>query len=247
MSNGEGSPGAISGPTREGVEGVLCDYFAADSLSVDELERRLDRTHRASSLQELRDVLADLPGGEERFDALVRGSATSRSDASSGETRPTAPSASELRRWAESRKANDLALAVFGGSSRRGRWLPAQRTTALTVCGGVELDFREAVLPPGVTEIQAFALMGGIEIIVSPGTAVDAAGFALMGGFDHADESLEQDPDRPVLRIRGMVLMGAIEVSVRHPGESARDAKKRKRRERRERRRSADRTQGRGG
>ncbi|MDX1566951.1 MAG: LiaF-related protein [Longimicrobiales bacterium] len=246
MSNGEESSSGISGPTREGVEGVLCDYFASDSLSMSELERRLDRTHRASTLQELRSVLSDLPVGKERFEALAHGWSSSPTSASVREAHPAPASHAELRRLAESRNSNDLALAVFGGSSRRGRWLPAERTTALTVCGGVELDFREAVLPPGVTEIQVFALMGGIEIIVSPGTAVDAAGFALMGGFDHADESLDQDPDRPVLRIRGMVLMGAIEVSVRYPGESARDAKKRKKRERRERRRSEDRTLGRG-
>lgn len=241
MPKREDAPRGIPGPTREKVEEVLCDYFAGDSLSVDELERRLDRTHRASSLEELRQIFEDLPGGDERFDALIRsptGGASSPADTFPG------GSSADLQRYAGSRSTNDLALAVLGGSARRGRWLPAARTTALTVCGGVELDFRDAALPPGVTEIQAFALMGGVEVIVPPGIAVDARGFAVMGGFDHMDDSLERTSDRPVLRIRGMAIMGAIEISVRRPGESARDAKKRRRRERRERRRSADGTLG---
>jgi len=243
MSNGEESSLAIPGPTREKVEAVLCDYFASDSLSVDELERRLDRTHRASSLQELRAVLSDLPRGEERFEALVRGSSGDGSPSDS-DTTPTRATSAELRRYAESRNSTDLALAVLGGSTRRGRWLPAAKTTALSICGGVELDFREALLPPGLTEIQALALMGGIEIIVPPGTAVEAQGFAIMGGFEHLDHRLEDDPDRPVLRVRGMAIMGGIEITVRHPGESARDARKRRKKEHRERRRAADRSLG---
>lgn len=243
MANEEESSPAIPGPTREKVEAVLCDYFASDSLSVDELESRLDRTHRASSLQELRALLSDLPRGDERFEALVRGTSDDATP-SDADVPARRAAAAEMRRYAEARSSTDLALAVMGGSTRRGRWLPAEKTTALTLWGGVELDFREALLPPGVTEIQALALMGGIEIIVPPGTAVEARGFAIMGGFDHMDHRSDVDSDRPVIRVRGLAIMGAIEITVRHPGESARDARKRRKRERRERRRAADRSVG---
>lgn len=230
----------VSVRAREGVEGALCDYFASDSLSVEELERRLDRTHRATSLEDLRSVLSDLPRGAERFETLIRGGS-----ADSGPSGPRqgggGPAPGDLQRLEGSRRDNDVALAICGGSARGGRWLPARATTALALCGGVELDFREAVLPPGITEIRILAVMGGVEIIVPPGTAVDARGLAVMGGFDHMDESGAGEPDRPILKIRGLAVMGAIDVDVRHPGESARDARRRRRRERRERR-AADRS-----
>lgn len=241
MSKGNDSTGEVSSRAREGVEGALCDYFASDSLSVEELERRLDRTNRASSMGELRAVLSDLPRGEERFSALMEGA--SGAVASPGEGYGGGSglpahgfSPADLRRLEASRKERDFALAVCGGSVRRGRWIPARRTAALGIWGGVELDFREAILPPGVTEIQVLAIMGGIQIIVAPGTAVDARGFAIMGGFDHMDEigdSRPGDPDRPLLRIRGVALMGGIDIDVRRPGESAREARRRRRRERR--------------
>lgn len=236
MSKGDDSVVEVPARTREGVEGALCDYFASDSLSVEELERRLDRTHRASSLAELRAVLRDLPRGEERFDALARGTSEAEGSEPSSGGSPDRPSSRQLRRLEASRRDQDFALAVFGASVRKGRWVPARRTAALGLWGGVELDFRDALLPPGVTEIHVLAIMGGVQIIVPPGIAVDARGLAVMGGFDHMDEigdSLAGDPDRPVLRIRGLALLGGIDIDVRRPGETAREARRRRRREQR--------------
>lgn len=102
--------------------------------------------------------------------------------------------------------------------------------------GGAGLDFREALLPPGETEITIIAIMGGAEIIVPPGMRVDCQGIAIMGGFDHMDEAVNLDPSAPVLKITGFALMGGVEIQVRAPGESAKDAKLRRREERHRRR-----------
>jgi hypothetical protein len=54
-----------------------------------------------------------------------------------------------------------------------------------------------------------------------------------MGAFELMDRVPAQpDPDRPLLRITGLALMGAVSVETRLPGESARQARKRRRRER---------------
>jgi hypothetical protein len=104
--------------------------------------------------------------------------------------------------------------------------------------GGLSLDFREALLPPGETDVWIFTLMGGAEIIVPPGLTVESDGIAIMGGFEHReDSSITDDPNAPILRLRGLALMGGVEVSIRYPGESVRDAKKRARELRREQRR----------
>ena len=56
-----------------------------------------------------------------------------------------------------------------------------------------------------------------------------------MGGFDERSEvTRARSPDAPMLRIAGFALMGAVEVDVRLPGESATEAKRRRRRARKE-------------
>jgi hypothetical protein len=57
----------------------------------------------------------------------------------------------------------------------------------------------------------------------------------IMGGFDHAADRGAPDPLAPTLRISGVALMGGVDITVRNPGESARDARRRRRHERRER------------
>ena len=120
--------------------------------------------------------------------------------------------------------------------------------------------------PPGVTEVNIFAIMGGAQIIVPPGVHVDMSGFALMGGFGQSGYAppptdpnatvlriggfalmggfgqtgsapLPTDPNAPVLRIGGFALMGGVEVNIRYPGERPRDARDREKLERKERKR----------
>jgi hypothetical protein len=86
---------------------------------------------------------------------------------------------------------------------------------------------------PGVTELTIFALWGGVEVIVPPGMNVESHGVGLLGGFEHAAESTP-DPRAPTLRVTGVALMGGVDITVRHAGESARDARRRRRQERRE-------------
>jgi hypothetical protein len=51
-----------------------------------------------------------------------------------------------------------------------------------------------------------------------------------MGGFEERSRTMDPPPpDAPVLRIGGFVLMAGVDVSVRHPGETARDARQRQR------------------
>jgi hypothetical protein len=103
--------------------------------------------------------------------------------------------------------------------------------------GGVELDFREAILAPGVTEVHAFAFWGGVQILAPPDVRVECSGLGIMGGFEHReDASLPFDPSAPVLRITGIAVMGGVEVAVRFAGETGREAKRRVRDQRKQHR-----------
>lgn len=205
---------------RQRVVEDLMEHFANDVMDLSEFERRLDVANGSKSLEELDALLTDLP---------TSGAVMRRSKLTPARGGPAVVVSSEDVR------AHSLMIAVFGGTSRRGRWVPARRNTAIGIMGGVQLDFREAMLGPGVTEVAVFACMGGVEIIVPPEMAVEVDGVAIMGGFEHeTDTVLNRDPDQPLLRVKGFVVMGGVGIAVRLPGESNRDAKKRKRLERRE-------------
>ena len=202
--------------TRERVIAHLCHGFAHEQLDADQLQGRLDVAQRATSLDELRALVADLP-------ALI--SAGAPVPAAEGAVRLALPS-----HVAE----QQTVVAIMSGASRRGAWAPSRQLNVIAVMGGAELDFRQAAMPPGITELNVFAWMGGVEVVVPPGVRVEMNGIALMGGFEERVRVEElPPPDAPVLRIGGFVLMGGVDVSVRYVGESARDARDRHRQLRR--------------
>jgi len=210
------SGGDQLGTTRQKTIDALCEHFANDALTVEQFEGRVDRAHKAESNEELRELLADLPSGN----------LPARSDEESA-TLVERPQASVP---ASRVKERGFMVAALGGVERKGRWIPARQNYAFSFMGGTALDFREALLPPGETEVWIFTVMGGAEIIVPPGLAVECDGVAILGGFEHMEDAeVNPDPDAPILRIRGLALLGGVEVQIRYPGETPREAKRRRR------------------
>ena len=125
--------------------------------------------------------------------------------------RPRAPAPFEAE---DAERESETVLALMGGSVRQGAWEPAARVLAISVMGGVKLDFREADLLEGETFVHCFALMGGVEIVVPPDVNVEVQGIGLLGGFP-ALRWRAADPSAPVLRIRGVALMGGVDVKVK--------------------------------
>lgn len=195
---------------RERVVAVLCEHFAHDNLSDQALESRLDAAHAAVSVAELATLLQDLPALPIARQNLAPASASS--------------AVRRVRQVAE----RQTVIAVMGGTERKGSWTLPRQLHLFAMMGGAELDLREARFGPGVTSITIFAVMGGVEIIVPPGVLVEMDGVALMGGFSQQGRSeLPTQPDAPVLRVSGFVMMGGVNLKVRYPGESSMQAFKR--------------------
>ncbi len=203
---------------RERAVEVLTEHFSRNVMDLGEFEGLLDVVNQCSTTAELRQLLSKLPPLESTKPAT--------------DMMP-APGGAPVVVDADRVKDQGFLISVLGGNTRAGRWIPARKTFGLSVLGGVALDFREALLGPGVTEVNLLAILSGVDIIVPPEMAVEVNGIAVLGGFDYqTDAPLRSNPNLPTLRIQGLALLGGVNVQVRLPGESARQAKKRRRLER---------------
>jgi hypothetical protein len=79
------------------------------------------------------------------------------------------------------------------------------------VMGGCELDLRQAQLEGGEAVIDTFALWGGVEIRVPESWKVVGKVVPIMGGFEDKSRP-PQSETAPRLVIRGVAIMGAVEV-----------------------------------
>ncbi|MFW6040149.1 MAG: DUF1707 SHOCT-like domain-containing protein [Gemmatimonadota bacterium] len=199
-------------------------HYVRDDIDVEEYERLIDVAWAADSRADLEAIFSRLPELPEA-------------------DRPPAPETGDELRHAPAlarrgeQKNTGFQIALLGGSDRKGAWVPPKKLHTLALMGGAGLDFREAHFGPGVTEVNVLAVMGGVEVIVPPGVTVESAGFGIMGGFDgHSQTVASDDPDAPVLRIRGLAVMGGIDVKMMLPGETPRDARRRVKEDRRRRR-----------
>jgi hypothetical protein len=198
---------------RDQVIAILTEQFSRDSLDLEELERRLDLAHRADTVVAL--------------DALVRDLEPVTTTALANRTVDEAA----LARWPASKRLT----AILGGLEKHGAWVCPRRVTVVAILGGAELDLREAEMAPGVTELSITAVLGGVELIVPPWLSVECDATAILGGFEELHRTpLAPEPDRRVLRITGIAVLGGVEIHTRLPGESKRDARRRNRREARE-------------
>jgi hypothetical protein len=198
---------------RERVVQTLSTHFAHDQLTLTEFEQRLERAYNVTAIEQLRSLVADLP-------AVSTHTATQGMAA----TGPALVPSSEV-------PPRGGIFAVMGGHERAGSWIVPRQLKVVVFMGGAEIDLREARFGPGITEIEVFVMMGGVNIIVPPGVRVESIGAAFMGAFElKAGDATALSPAHPVLRLGGLAIMGGVETETRLPGESAREAKRRRKR-----------------
>lgn len=111
-------------------------------------------------------------------------------------------------------------VSFFSGNKKTGRWELPRHMRVVAICGGAELDLREAIIEPGVSVIETLAICGGIEITVPPSIHVECEGDAIMGAFElkrsrKGPASLPPPPGAPVIRVTGDAYMGGVTVRVK--------------------------------
>lgn len=172
---------------RDRYAEILQDAYAEGRLTRDEYDDRLDACMKAKTFGDLEPLVSDLP----RDNLPV--------------VRPGADVVPVSR-------SNAPMVAVFSGVERKGAWFLAQHNVAFALFGQVSLDLRDVTTEAATSEIKAFALFGGVDIVVEPGTVVDCSGVGVFGEFSSSSPVVAPHPDSRVIRVTGLALFGAVTV-----------------------------------
>lgn len=204
---------------RDRVADQLREALAEGRLSPEEHAERIDVLYQAKTYAELVPLLRDLPA------AQVPGLPPGPSADPGG--RPRVDLRKDAATPAPARQPSQI-VAIFSGAERKGRWLAEPQTNVVAVFGGVELDFRTAVLSQREVTVNVSCAFGGVDIKVPPGVRVVNAIAAIFGGCSMPDED-PLEPDAPVIRLTGFALFGGVDVKRREP-KADRRARKQERR-----------------
>jgi class 3 adenylate cyclase len=183
-----GPPLRISDAERERVVDRLKTACEEGRLTLDEFSERVAATYAARTEADLNAVVADLP--------LTTAAPVPA-------TTTTAPPGRRATRWT---------VGIMSGARQRGRYRLHGKTNAVAFWGGCELDLRSAEVEGSEIEINAVAVMGGIDIVVPEGIAVELTGFAIFGGRNLRVKDVPVLPGSPVVRVRAFALMGGVTV-----------------------------------
>jgi predicted membrane protein len=116
----------------------------------------------------------------------------------------------KLRSAAADGHSQFSAFAVMGGVARRSSSQAFQGADLTAVMGGVEIDLRQASIPPGTeAQIDVFAFWGGIDIKVPEDWVVITRVVPLMGGVDDTTHAPQTLPEKRLV-VRGVVIMGGV-------------------------------------
>lgn len=184
---------------REQVAGILRDALAEGRLDMEEFEERLDATYKARTYGELTPITRDLPAAGVTVPAVSL-------------TKDPVAGPDWSGRVTGGEGSSTWAVAVMSGFQRKGHWTMPRRFTCLAFWGGGEIDLREAYFADREVEINAFAIMGGVDVIVPPGVEVVVRGIGVMGGFDHREEGVPGEPGAPRVIVTGFALWGGVGV-----------------------------------
>lgn len=172
---------------RQRVIQILGESYSRDLIELREYERRVDQAENAQSLDELEDLVADLP-------VEVR----------QPSTQPQVPALEE---------GTSRVTAVMSSRTVTANWLTTRNASARAVMSELVFDLRDFDFPPGVVEFSLTAVMASIVIRVPPEVAVDVTATPIMGEVQMKHASPPRRGERrPVLRVGGIAVMASIVV-----------------------------------
>lgn len=183
---------------RSRVVALLSEALGLGQITFTEYEDRSQQAVEARTFADLDRLVVDLPAAAQ---APPSAQATPAYRAPSN-----APAG--LPRMGEHK------VGVMSETKVRGPVAVGPEHTATAFWGGVVLDLREATFLVGDVTLNAYAIMGGIQIIVPRGANVHVEGIGVMGAFEHKNPEVG-DPNGPRIVVKGFAFWGGVEVKIK--------------------------------
>jgi class 3 adenylate cyclase len=205
----------IGDAERQQAIDLLRTHTGAGRLTLDEFGDLVAQVYAAQTYRELEAVADNLPPG-----LLPDPQAPAAGPASPPIVGGRAPAAPTPASPAPPRRRRRF-IAVMSGSQARGRWRAPTEITAFAFWGGVLIDLREAEFEGPVVDIVAWAIMGGVNVLVPEGVALEVDGLVLMGGVNQP-RGVEPQPGAPVVRVHARGMWGGVNAVVKRPSRRSR-------------------------
>jgi len=106
---------------------------------------------------------------------------------------------------------------VFEGGRRGKRaqaWDVEDQLIAVAMFGDVTIDLSEAHSAPDEIEIEAYALLRDVDVLVPEGTHVELFGGVLRGNLDNSVPVIPDEQRKRIVRIHGHCLLGDVTASI---------------------------------
>ena len=103
------------------------------------------------------------------------------------------------------------AFSMLGGSEHKNNAADFRGGDATAILGGCKIDLRNASIKSGDAAIDCFAMWGGVEIIVPQDWSIVVHGTPILGAIEDKT-SQTKNAGGPTLVIRGVAIMGAVEI-----------------------------------
>ncbi|HEX4682537.1 MAG TPA: DUF1707 domain-containing protein [Gemmatimonadaceae bacterium] len=198
---------------REQKIDELSRHFANDDLSLEDLERRIERVYKAGTLAELETITADLS----LTPLAAAGPGVSRGD-------PIARVARDAQNVGNQSFGIELPqqrmLAVMSSTRRVGRWAVPRELHVFAMMSDTRLDLTTAMLPiGGVVTIDVTAVMASFRIIASPDMHVINDMHSIMSDVRNSADELPPgsmaSARTPVIRVTGTAFMSEVKIKIR--------------------------------
>jgi hypothetical protein len=181
----------------------LSNHFANDDLSLEELEQRMERVYKATSVAELEVITADLKNAVAVPADLVqakvvrgKGGAPARFEAM-----PT------------------RIVSIMSSTKKVGRWGVPPVLGLKAIMSDTHIDLTHAVLTSNTIEMEVKSVMASLKIVVPPGMRVMVDTSSIMSSVESkADDLALADAtgaSTKVLHLTGYAFMSDVKIVVR--------------------------------
>lgn len=101
------------------------------------------------------------------------------------------------------RKPTRFTTALFGHVTRRARLRLRRWAFAISACGDLDFDLREATIDLPQTAVTVLVGFGNVDLYVPEGVNVDVGGFTIFGHRREWGRDVDQ-PNAPTLQVRAL-------------------------------------------